>query len=46
MAMVTIIMVVAVLLIHIDRKAVASMKPSTMRCGVSPTRRMVCSAMR
>ncbi len=44
--MVTIIMVVAVLLIHMDRPAVASMKPRVMRWGVVPTRLMACRAMR
>ena len=45
-AIVTIIMVDAVLLIHIDKNAVASMKPSTIRFGVTPTMRMVCRAIR
>ncbi len=46
MPMVTIIMVVAVLLIHIDRNAVASMNPSTRRAGAVPTRPITCSAIR
>ena len=37
---------VAVFEIHIDRNAAAIMKPSTMRAGPPPTRRMMLSAMR
>ena len=44
--MVAIIIAAAVLLIQHDRKAVASMKPSTIRLGDTPTSRTVCRAMR
>ncbi len=37
---------VAVLLIHMDSNAVASMKPSTRRFGLLPTRMMTLSAIR
>lgn len=42
----SIITVVAVLLTHMLRKPVASMKPPTMRTGDVPTARTVTSAMR
>ena len=42
----TIIMVVAVLLIHMERKAEANMNPRTMRWGPTPTSLMVCRAIR
>ena len=42
----TMVTAVAVLEIHIDRKAAAIMKPSTMRAGPPPTRRMMLSAIR
>ena len=42
----SIIAVVAVLLIHIDKNAVASMNPSTRRFGLVPTHARIRSAMR
>jgi hypothetical protein len=42
----TIMMAVAVLEIHIERKAAATMKPRMMREGPPPIRRMIHSAMR
>ena len=45
-AMGTIIIVVAVLLIHMERKAVATIKPKIIRLLLNPTRRMVCKAIR
>ena len=42
----SIIAAVAVLLIHMERNAVASMKPSTKRLGLVPTNAMIRSAMR
>ena len=41
-----IMIAVAVFEIHIDRKAAASMNPSTIRAGPPPTERMTHSAMR
>ena len=45
-AMGIIIMTAAVFDTHIDRKAVASMKPSRMRCVLVPTKAMMARAMR
>ena len=42
----SIISVVAVFDTHIDRKPVASIMPSTIRRGATPTRRSVSRAMR
>ena len=42
----TIITAVAVLEIHIERNAAATMKPSTIRAGPPPTQPMMASAMR
>ena len=42
----TIITAVAVLEIHMERKAAASMKPSTIRAGPPPTAWMMPRAMR
>ena len=42
----SIMMAVAVLEIHMERKAAASMKPSTIRAGPPPTERMTHRAMR
>ena len=46
MAMGTIMMAVAVLEIHMERNAAATMKPRMMRDGPPPIRRMIHSAIR
>ncbi len=46
MAMGTIMIAVAVLEIHMERKAAAIMKPRTRRVGPPPIRRMTHNAMR
>ena len=45
-AMGNIIIVVAVLEIHMDKKAVASIKPKTNRLGLVPVRTTMCKAIR
>lgn len=41
-----IIMVIAVLLIHMERKAAADIRPSIMRLGLTSTNWIMCSAIR